>query len=716
MYDSRSPATIARPARLLLLAALCGLVAIALIAWFMLQQPWLGITFLPDHDRVIAASVAPHLTADLPHGSTVSVLSTHDGSEISLRPQDLIEEPDFFDSYVEMNKFFDRQTAISAMLRNNKIRLHFIDRAGAAGETELTPRLRPLTTLPMVFWFQLFCGFAGLLISLWVFALRPHDWGTRMFLATGISLALATTTAAIYSTRELAIPGETIRLLSGLNHMSTSMFGSALVALFLVYPRRLVRLRTLIVIPAVFMAWWVADVLQIAPDMDWGTRVPVMLEMLLAVIFGLVQWRKSQQHPLDRASLRWFALSALAGCSMFVLTVVVPNSLKLFEPLSQGYAFGFFLIMYIGIALGLGRYRLFDLDIWAYRVLLWVGGATLVVIMDAALIMFGLGEATSLGLTLLLCGWLYFPLRQWLWQWIANHRTPDFDNLLPELSAIAFTASHDQQVRWKALLQRIFDPLELVQNDTQDSDYGVREDGLGMHVPACGNLPEYLMRHAGYGTRLFSTRDAEFTASLGHLLEQIMSGRTSYEQGVAQERLRIGRDLHDNIGARLLKLIHHLRGTANADIARDAMKDLRTAIAAMDSQPVPLLNALGDWRAEANSRCEAAGCQLHWQQPYKLPEVQLTPRTKAMLESVMRELVTNALKHATPDNIKIQVDADATQLQVSISNDGNIAEISTWKDGYGLRNIRGRMDELGGSLNISAIPGEVLLSIKALLV
>jgi signal transduction histidine kinase len=322
-------------------------------------------------------------------------------------------------------------------------------------------------------------------------------------------------------------------------------------------------------------------------------------------------------------------------------------------------------------------------------------------------------DSASLGISLLLCGWLYFPFRQWLWQRIVSRSTPNFESLLPELSAIAFTASpNEQQTRWEAMLRRTFDPLELMQSQANESG-SIKEDGLCMHVPGCGNLPAYTLRYAGRGAKLFATRDAVFADSLIQLLEQIMSGRTSYEQGVAQERLRIGRDLHDNIGARLLKLIHHLRGTPNAEVARDAMKDLRTAIAAMDSQPVPLRNALADWRAETDSRCEAANCHLHWQQNDSLPDAELAPRRKAMLESVMREIVTNALKHASPSRIKVEVAANATHLHASIINDGKITDPLTWQDGYGLRNLRGRLEELGGSLSISAAENGVQLAIEA---
>jgi signal transduction histidine kinase len=161
-----------------------------------------------------------------------------------------------------------------------------------------------------------------------------------------------------------------------------------------------------------------------------------------------------------------------------------------------------------------------------------------------------------------------------------------------------------------------------------------------------------------------------------------------------------------------LKLIHHLRGTPNAEVARDAMKDLRTSIAALDANPVPLLNALADWRAEAEGRCEAASCQLRWQQAEQLPELKLAPRTKASLESVIRELITNALKHAAPSYIRVAIDSEEHHVRISVSNDGDITDPLTWEDGYGLRNLRGRMTELGSNLSIASGTNEVRLTIE----
>jgi signal transduction histidine kinase len=106
-----------------------------------------------------------------------------------------------------------------------------------------------------------------------------------------------------------------------------------------------------------------------------------------------------------------------------------------------------------------------------------------------------------------------------------------------------------------------------------------------------------------------------------------------------------------------------------------------------------------------------AKCQLHWNQVGDVPEVDLPPRMKGMLESVMREVITNALKHASPTAIRVAVEASASRLKIEVENDGDIADPLSWKDGYGLRNNRGSMEELGGNLNISSADDKVQLTL-----
>lgn len=676
-------------------------------AWFATHQPSLGLVLEAVDGEVRVARVIAPQGSDIPPGARIFSLN---GMEI--RPGDLNNDPDIMLSFAEMEEYFARLDTLSSILQSKEVNVLW---SGAKNHEQMTiirPHKRNWDTLPEEFWFVWMVGSLCLLIGAWVYVLKPSDLAARLFALSGFLLMLAAFPSAIYFSRELAYSGKLLRALLAINHFGAHLYVATIIGLFLSYPRVLAKPVHLWWLSASYLLLFLLDTTHFLIEAE-DHLLAIVVGLLLSCAAGAAQWWLTRRQPVERAALRWFLLAMLLGLSLTTATLILPPLFGIPPMLTSAHSFGFFLIIYIGIALGLRRYRLFDTDEWSYRILLWLAGATSIILMDGLLILTGLTQSISLGLSLLISGWLYFPFRQWLWQRIVTRRMPGLENLLPELSDIAFTpTSQEQQVRWQKLLQRIYAPLEITPGDKNGN--GIREEGLALQVPGCASMPTLILRYAGHGTQLFSSRDAAFATSLSHLLEQIMSGRSSYEQGVAQERLRIGRDLHDNIGARLLKLIHHLRGTPNAEVARDAMKDLRTAIASMDTRPVPLRNALADWRAETDSRCEAAACRLSWQQNEDLPEIELSPRIKATLESVMREIVTNALKHAAPSNINVIVSADATRLRASVENNGAIADPLTWKDGYGLRNIRGRLEELGGSLSIHFDKDKVRLTLEVI--
>ena len=204
---------------MLWLSVICFLTAL-LAAWYLLQQPWLGVSLRVSDagDKVLVANTAPHLEQRIPLGAQVLRITSATGNSLALEVSDLIEEPDFFDTYPEMAQFFARQSSLAAMLRAGPVTLAWRDSQGSEGQAVIQPRPRQLPSLPVAFWFQLGVGFMALLIAAWIFLLRPDYWGARLFALTGVTFPFATTSAAIYSSRELALPGEVFRALSSINH------------------------------------------------------------------------------------------------------------------------------------------------------------------------------------------------------------------------------------------------------------------------------------------------------------------------------------------------------------------------------------------------------------------------------------------------------------------------------------------------------------------
>lgn len=723
----------------LVLAVLAAAAAIALAT----RAPWAGLTLRAQPDGAVTVEAATGPSAALPAGARLVALGAPGAMPLALRSDDLMEEPDLLPGYQELDAFLARQSSIAALLAAPQVALHWQDGAGMpVQQSVVAPGRRPVAALPGPFWFQLAVSLAGCLLATWVWTLRPHDPGARMFLATGWAFPAFALPAAVYGTRELALDGDLFRALGTLNHFGAAMWGAALVALFLAHPRPLVRPSRLGWPFAVFGMWWLADATRLAPDLDWGSRFLVMTEMLLAIVLAMVQWRRSRREPIDRASLRWLSLSLLVGSGLFIVTMVASTSLGWMPALPQGYAFGFFLFVYLGIALGLGRYRLFALDAWAYRMLLWIGGAVAVVALDALLVLaLDWPAAPALGASVWACGLAYFPARQWLWRRVARRSDPAAQAPLTDVVRIAFQSSIEAQAKlWDALLQRLWDPLELrpVIAAATDDDAGrdgtvvdgagdgaggtadgsaggarIGENGLAILVPACGGLGARRLRYAQGGRRLFVPSDLALVDAMCTLMDQAARAREAQQRGALEERRRIARDMHDDVGARLLQLVHRADASELAEIARAAMTDLRTALSALDVERMPLGDALAGWRAEAAERCDAAGVALDWQAPAADPARTLAPRHRALAERALREGLSNALRHARPTRVSVRVDTDADTLAIVLVNDGAPAPPQRWTEGRGLRGMRVRLDELGGTLAADApSPGAARLALR----
>lgn len=695
----------ATPARMLLAVVLFNLAVGLAATLLVLKEPWLGMSLAPGEKPDSPVRVEQTVAAlSSFRGAALLRISDLGGKGLDLRSSDLIEEPDSLDTYSEMAVFFQRQQVLRDVLMSD-VQLLLRGDDGAEHVIMVRPISRPLASLPLVFWFQLAVGALGCLIGAWVFLLRPSDWSARMFALTGFSFPVFTMSAAIYSGRALALPGDGFRLLSSINHLGALMFGCALVALFLCYPRPLVRPRRLLWLPVIFGLWFLADALRIAPDQDWGSRFPVMLQMLAAIALGIVQWRRNRGDAVHRAALRWLILASCIGCGLFVFTTAGSRFLGWLPPIAQGYSFGFFLLMHGGLALGVGRYRLFELDTWAYRILLWVGGMVALVALDGLLVAaLGMAPNAALGLTLMVCGGLYFPFRHFLWQRLTAGRATRIEELMPDLVSIAFLATPAARAEeWRSLLDRLYHSLRIEPVDDAGGKVAISDDGLRLLVPGDAGMSGLVLEFRDQGRHLFSPRDAAFVESLRELMARAAAARDAYERGADEERHRIARDMHDDVGARLLMLIHRARGDDEADIARAAMSDLRTAIASLELRAKPLLDAMADWRGEVADRCEAADVILSWSISPRVPAVDLNPRQNATLERVLRETVTNALKHGSPGRIAVKFDWGEEGLVLAVEDDGRGGPpVGEWQAGRGLRNMKQRLLDLGGSIAIAA--------------
>ncbi len=198
-------------------------------------------------------------------------------------------------------------------------------------------------------------------------------------------------------------------------------------------------------------------------------------------------------------------------------------------------------------------------------------------------------------------------------------------------------------------------------------------------------------------------RDA--TAEIERNFRQMAELRV--EQVTERERKRIAGDLHDDLGAKLLTIVHTSESERISTLAREALEEMRLSVRGLTGKPVRLADALGDWRAEVISRLGQAGIEGSWEAPEDLPQT-LSARAYVQTTRILREATSNIIKHSGAAGCTVTAGITDGDFQLVVKDDGNgIAnEIDGRLDrGHGLASMKNRAKQLQGQCLVESGPG-----------
>src|SRR5215217_2010699 len=314
--------------------------------------PWLGLHLTPRGEAV----VLDRSYLDFPMGTVVEAIGLSGETPRPIVALDILAEPDSLPTYAAMQEFYDRQSQLAVLLTAPELEVHLRDALGTTALALVMPDNRPLWSMPGSFWVQVLTGVASLLISGWVWALRPGQLAPGLFALSGLGTLIVTLTSAYYAHRGLALSGDVFAALTAVNHLGIFLFAGSLCGLFLIYPRPLLRRRWLPVLPALLIPLLILDTLHVGIEAEhyYVIVVGVTVAILLLIV---AQWWATRSHPDERAALGWLGLSVAIAIASFSFLALAPGLLGLDNPLSQHYGAGAIVLIYVGLALGLRRYR-----------------------------------------------------------------------------------------------------------------------------------------------------------------------------------------------------------------------------------------------------------------------------------------------------------------------------------------------------------------------
>jgi signal transduction histidine kinase len=178
-------------------------------------------------------------------------------------------------------------------------------------------------------------------------------------------------------------------------------------------------------------------------------------------------------------------------------------------------------------------------------------------------------------------------------------------------------------------------------------------------------------------------------------------------QSAQSERERIYRDLHDDVGSKLLSLFYRLDREADSLLAKSALEDLRDIVSHKSLDGCSLNEALQQWHAEAEDRVRDAGIRLDWRCESDLGDFELTEMQRTQLRRMLREVISNALLHSNQlTEIRATIERVEKQLHFNIDNNGSHSPVSEWQVGRGISNLRVRARNLAGSFELIDLTGD----------
>ncbi len=213
------------------------------------------------------------------------------------------------------------------------------------------------------------------------------------------------------------------------------------------------------------------------------------------------------------------------------------------------------------------------------------------------------------------------------------------------------------------------------------------------------------LHHAEQGKAQLEQRVREATAEIEHNFRQLSELRV--EQVTERERKRIAADLHDDLGAKLLTIVHTSESERISTLAREALEEMRLSVRGLTGKPVRLADALGDWRAEVVSRLAQAGIEGEWEAPEDLPQT-LSARAYVQTTRILREATSNIIKHSGALQCSVQASINDGDFQLVVQDNGNgiSSEIDARLDrGHGLASMKNRAKQLQGQCLVESGPG-----------
>lgn len=217
-----------------------------------------------------------------------------------------------------------------------------------------------------------------------------------------------------------------------------------------------------------------------------------------------------------------------------------------------------------------------------------------------------------------------------------------------------------------------------------------------------------------YRQQKLKNRQQEQEFQLKSAIKEIESQNQLHEQ-----RLSISRDLHDNIGAQLTFVISSVDNlkfgnqindakvtnqlTKISDFTKSTIIELRDTIWAMNTNEFTfedLRSRIFNFIEKAKSAKETIDFKFHVDDSLK--EEKFSSIVGINLYRTLQEAINNAVKYSEASEVKVNVTQQNDNITIEIHDNGKGFDTETVDAGNGLHNMKKRIEEVGGKIQIAS--------------
>jgi signal transduction histidine kinase len=196
--------------------------------------------------------------------------------------------------------------------------------------------------------------------------------------------------------------------------------------------------------------------------------------------------------------------------------------------------------------------------------------------------------------------------------------------------------------------------------------------------------------------------------------------RLKNQQALENERLRIARDIHDDLGARVTQIsmisAASLQDPSLSEKTRTELNQIkqesRDLISALYETVWTVnpdyddLDALGNYLCQmVNQLCKQGTCRSRLQVADLPKGIQVSSSIRHNIAMVVKEAVHNVIKHAQSPEVIMRLVFESHHLSIVIQDHGRGFQTPEPSSGNGLANMRQRMQDIGGDFSIESRPG-----------